>query len=146
MTTKLWLTFLVRLNISPVTALFLILSFISPQLSINLKSLDIFSNMGPDGIHPHLLQSCADQPAYLLYVIFTFSLTSGHLCDLRKVSNVAAIFKKGPRSIPLNLQTNQPASVCVKNLERIGTYQLYQYLEDIVIISDSQLILFTRIL
>ena len=103
-----------------------------------LKSLDIFSSMGPDDIHPHLLQSCADQLAYPLYVIFKSSLTSGHLPDLWKVSNVVPIFKKGSRTIPLNYRPISLTSVCVKTLERIVTHQLYQYLEDNGIISDSQ--------
>ena len=103
-----------------------------------LKSLDIFSSMGPDGIHPHLLQSCADQLAYPLYLIFKASLSSGLLPNLWKVSNVVPIFKKGSRTIPLNYRPISLTSVCVKTLERIVTNQLYQYLEDNSIISDSQ--------
>ena len=54
--------------------------------------------------------------------------------------------RRAPDQFLLTYRQISLTSVCVKNLERIGTYQLYQYLEDIVMISDSHLMLFTRIL
>ena len=59
--------------------------------------------MGPDSNHPHLLQCCANQLAYPLYVIFKFSLTSGHLPDLWKVSYVVPILKRAPEQFFLTV-------------------------------------------
>ena len=52
---------------------------------------------GPDGLHPHLLKSCAAYLTTPLFLLAQQSLASGSLPDLRKRAHVTpiAIHKKG---------------------------------------------------
>lgn len=93
-----------------------------------LKKLDINSSMGPDDIHPHLLQRCAEQLAYPFYIIFRKSLDNSTLPLIWILAIIIAIFKKGSRYIPLNYRPISLTSVCGKSMERIVFVPLYNYL------------------
>ena len=103
-----------------------------------LKNLDADSSMDPDGIHPLILKSCQDHLAYPLYLIFLKSLYTGHVPSAWKNSSIVLIFKKGLHTDPMNYRSVSLTSVCCKILERIIVEQLNQYLEENLILTDSQ--------
>ena len=103
-----------------------------------LQGLDANSAMGPDGIHPQLLKSCASELAYPLCVIFRRSLSEGVVPDLWKESTVIPIFKKGSRNDPLNYRPVSLTSVCCKTMERLITQHLTEFLEDRSLLNPNQ--------
>ena len=103
-----------------------------------LKSLKADSSMGPDSLHPYLLRECASVLAYPLHKLFTLSMNSSTLPAIWKVSNVSPIFKKGSRSDPLNYRPISLTSVSCKAMERLVAKQLYSFLEEHLILDDSQ--------
>ena len=115
-----------------------------------LQGLDGNSAMGPDGLHPLLLKSCAAQLAYPLYIVFRRSLNEGTLPDDWLVSHVVPIFKRGSRYEPLNYR---PISltidnmihviygltyVCCKMMERILCQHLTDYFDINSLLSPHQ--------
>ena len=103
-----------------------------------LQGLDGNSAMGPDGLHPVLLKSCAVQLAYPLYIVFSRSLHEGVLPDAWMVSHMVPIFKKGPRYDPLNYRPISLTSVCCKTMERILCQHLTEYLDSNDLLSPHQ--------
>lgn len=103
-----------------------------------LQNLDGSSAMGPDGIHPQLLKSCAAEVAHPLHVIFCRSLREGVVPPDWKASAVVPIFKKGARFDALNYRPVSLTSVCCKTLERIITQHLSEYLETKGLLSTEQ--------
>lgn len=103
-----------------------------------LKNLDKNSSMGPDNIHPNLLQQCAEQLAYPFYIIFRKSLDNSTLSMAWKLAIIIAIFKKGSRYAPLNYRPISLTSVCGKSMERIVFMPLYNYLMSNNLISLDQ--------
>ena len=55
-----------------------------------------------------------------------------------KNSSIVPIFKKGLNTDPMNYRPVSLTSVCCKMLERIIVEQLNQYLEENLILTDSQ--------
>ena len=103
-----------------------------------LQGLDGNSAMGPDGLHPLLLKSCAAQLAYPLFIVFRRSLIEGALPDDWMVSHVVPIFKKGSRYDPLNYRPISLTSVCCKSMERILCQHLTDYLDTNSLLSPHQ--------
>lgn len=103
-----------------------------------LENLDGNSAMGPDGLHPTLLKTCAAELAYPLSVIFCRSLSEGVVPQSWKVSTVIPIFKKGTRYDPLNYRPVSLTSVCCKSLERIIVQHLNVFLEDNSLLDSNQ--------
>ena len=107
------------------------------SIATRISSLDAEASMGPDGIHPKLLQSCKSL-AYPLYIICKKSLQYGELPLQWKESLVVPIFKKGSRYSPLNYRPISLTSVCCKTLEREIADKLYGYLDSNGLFSDEQ--------
>ena len=103
-----------------------------------LEGLDGNSAMGPDGIHPLLLKSCAPELAYPLCTIFRQSLCEGVVPEIWKESVVIPIFKKGSRNDPLNYRPVSLTSVSCKTMERLITQHLTGYLEDSALLDVNQ--------
>jgi hypothetical protein len=103
-----------------------------------LQGLDVSSSMGPDGMHPMLLKSCAEHLSVPLYAIFNASLASGVLPQHWLVSEVVPIFKKGSRRHALNYRPISLTSVVCKSLERLVVENLYGYIESNSLLSDDQ--------
>ena len=103
-----------------------------------LQNLDGSSSPGPDGLHPHLLKSCAQSLAYPLSLIFSRIHREGYVPAEWKVSNVVPIIKKGSRAVPLNYRPISLTSVCCKLWERILTSHLLEYLESNELLSSNQ--------
>jgi hypothetical protein len=103
-----------------------------------LSALDANSSMGPDGLHPCLLKSCATSLAYPLWSIFNQSLNQGCLPVLWKQSLVVPIFKSKSRFDPGNYRPVSLTSVCCKSMERIIVSHLINYLEGNNLLSEHQ--------
>ena len=114
------------------------ISFSTEPILKALHSLDCSSSMGPDNLHPLLLNKCAPHIAYPLCTIFTRSLAEGVVPDDWKRSAVIPIYKKGPRYDPLNYRPISLTSVCGKTLERIIADHLTVFLENNDILSPNQ--------
>ena len=108
------------------------------DVRVVLQDLDGNSAMGPDGIHPLLLKSCAEEVAYPLHLIYSRSLHEGRVPKNWKSSLVIPIFKKGARYNPLNYRPISLTSVCCKTMERIVCTHLRDYLETNSLLTSHQ--------
>ena len=103
-----------------------------------LLALDPSSSMGPDGLHPYLLRSCAAELALPLCLIYQKSLRTGAVPEVWGESLVVPIFKAKSHTDPLNYRPVSLTSVCCKAMERIVVSQLTEYLESNNILSPHQ--------
>ena len=103
-----------------------------------LSSLDASSSMGPDELSPVVLKECCGSLAFPLAMLFRESLSSSVLPALWKQSLVVPIYKRGPRSDPLNYRPISLTSVACKVMERIIHKGLSDYLEENAILSNDQ--------
>ena len=108
------------------------------QVEAVLSDLDPFTAVGPDGLHPRLLKSCAPILAYPLSIIYRKSLSESRLPALWKTSIIIPIHKKGSKYNPLNYRPLSMTSVPCKKLESIIATELYAYLELHSLISPHQ--------
>ena len=114
------------------------IEFTIEDVAAVLHSLDHNSSMGPDGIHPQLLKSCAEALTYPLYKIFCMSLAEGSLPAEWKTSHVIPIFKKGSRYDPLNYRPVSLTSVPGKCMERLVCREILKYLDEHDVLSNEQ--------
>ncbi|KAK4321887.1 hypothetical protein Pmani_007350 [Petrolisthes manimaculis] len=112
--------------------------FFPSDVKTQLLSLKTDSAMGPDNLHPRMLKECASQLAYPLYLIFRSSLSLGYVPAKWKVSHVTPIYKKGSRCDPLNYRPISLTPIPCKSLERLVTKALFGFLQDNLILDDSQ--------
>ena len=63
-----------------------------------LAALKPSSAPGPDEIHPRLLRECSQELSTPFSLLFTKSMSEGVLPDEWKATNIAPIYKKGPRN------------------------------------------------
>lgn len=103
-----------------------------------LKQLDPNSAMGVDGLHPHLLKSCAAALSHPLHIIFCQSLTEGKLPLPWKHSLIVPIFKNGSRHDPKNYRPVSLTSVPCKCLERVIFKGLYSFFSENNILTEEQ--------
>ena len=103
-----------------------------------LLALDPTSSMGPDGLHPHLLKSCAGELSLPLCLIFQKSMRTGIIPVAWSRSVVVPIFKAKSHTDPLNYRPVSLTSVCCKSMERIVASRLTEYLESNNILSSHQ--------
>lgn len=103
-----------------------------------LTALDTSSSMGPDGFHPYLLKSCAEEISFPLWLIFQKSMRTGLVPEIWSKSVVVPIFKAKAHTDPLNYRPVSLTSVCCKSMERIVASKLADYLEENDILSSHQ--------
>jgi len=89
------------------------------QVRDRLLKLKMYKSPGPDGIHPMLLNNCADAVAAPLSVIFQKSFDERKVPDSWKLAIISPIYKKGSRSDPSNYRPVSLTSVCCKVMESI---------------------------
>ena len=103
-----------------------------------LNSLDSSTSPGPDGVHPHLLKSCAPVVAYPLLLIFRKSLAIGRLPQIWKSSEVVPIFKSGSKFCPSNYRPVSLTCIPSKTMERVIVSHIVSYVEAHGLISTNQ--------
>jgi hypothetical protein len=79
------------------------------EITEPLRKLHGDKSPGPDGIHPWVLEECAEEVSMPLIILFRTSLDTGVLPNTWKEANVTPIHKKGDRTSassyrPVNLQ------------------------------------------
>ena len=103
-----------------------------------IRTLNVNSSMGADGMHPRLLSRCASSLAYPLCTIFNASLQEGVLPQEWLQSQIVPIFKKNARLDPLNYRPVAITSVPCKTLEKVLVSRLTPYLESNNLLSEHQ--------
>ena len=104
----------------------------------SLRALKSASSAGPDGVHPHLLKSCAEAFALPLAIIFGESLRSGFVPSCWRRSLISPLFKSGTRCSPSNYRPVSITSVPCKTMERIIGNHITAFLETNSLLSPHQ--------
>ena len=94
-----------------------------------LTGLKPTSAPGPDDVYPQMLKECANVVCQPLFEIFTRSLALGRVPQIWKRANVTPIYKKGPKSDPLNYRPVSLTSVVCKGMEKLIRTSLVLHLE-----------------
>ena len=94
-----------------------------------LYKLNVSSTHGVDGVHPQVLNSCADLLPYTLISLFEKSLRSGDIPSFWKWAVIVPMFKSGSRSSPTNYRPASLTSICCKKVERVVAEKKWEYLK-----------------
>ena len=96
-----------------------------------LKSLDCFKSYGPDGVHPKLLKSLADDSSFVNAVVKLFRkcTDSGKLPLVWKSANLSALFKSGSKTDPLNYRPVSLTCILCKVYEKILRDEILFFVE-----------------
>ena len=114
------------------------ISFTTDDIAEKLRKLKTDKSPGMDGIHPKVLNECADELAVPLHRIFRKSLRDGELPDDWKKARVSPIFKKGSRSKAENYRPVSLTSVPCKVLESLIKDSVTNHLERYNLLSSRQ--------
>ena len=101
------------------------------QVKKELTKLNIFKSFGPDGIHPKLLKSLADDCSFVIALtkLFNCCSESGVLPKIWKTASVVPLFKKGSKSDPLNYRPVSLTCVLCKVYEQLIRKHILEFLE-----------------
>ena len=118
------------------------------KFSLQVPSVDIVCRLlnntnenkatGLDGIPCKLLKAAADVVAPSLTKIFEQSILTGIFPTEWKLARVTPVFKKGPKSDPNNYRPISVIPVVSKILEKIIYDQLYDYLNNNMLLTNCQ--------
>ena len=103
-----------------------------------LKTLNARSAAGPDGVHPRVLQECADLLSEPLAIIFDCCLQIGIVPADWKKGNITPVFKKGTKTDPLNYRPINLISVVCKVIEKLIESSVTEHLEATHLLSPHQ--------
>ena len=103
-----------------------------------LLQIKVSKASGPDGIPNKMLKETAHQIAPSLSAIFRRSLSTGELPTDWCEANIAPVFKKGNRHLPVNYRPVSLTCVCCKLLEHIICRHIINHLEHFNILTILQ--------
>jgi hypothetical protein len=103
-----------------------------------LKRVKPDKSPGPDGIHPMVLNKCAESLGVPLSIIFTRSYEEGVVPSDWREANVSPIHKKGDRNDPGNYRPVSLTSVVCKVMESIVKDRLLTELESRKVLTQCQ--------
>ena len=74
------------------------------DMQSELKTLNCFKSLGPDGIHPKVLKALADDFTFVesLTNLFSICADTGYIPEIWKSANITTLFKNGSKTDPLN--------------------------------------------
>ena len=121
----------VRIPVTPVT-------FDIDTVMKKLSKLKSDKSPGPDGLHPMILNRCADAIAEPLTWIFQKSFDTGTVPSDWRTANISPIFKKGSRRDPGNYRPVSLTSVVCKVMESIIRDDMVILLEEEGLFNPSQ--------
>ena len=116
----------------------LALDFISLKLPIYIQKLNNYRNknccyksFGPDGIHPKLLKSLANDFKFVEAVVILFRACTDTVTipKVWKSANVSALFKNSSKTEPLNYKPVSLTCVICKVYEQIVRSSMIDFLE-----------------
>ena len=104
-----------------------------------LKGLNVFKSMGPDGCHPRILKEAAEELCEPLCILMNKTFEEQCIPAFWKQANVSALFKnKGERTDPSNYRpvslTCIPCKLCEKTVREV----LMKHMNDNNLFSDCQ--------
>ena len=82
-----------------------------------LKKLRSDKAPGPDGVHPHILKTFAENLGPILSIIYNLSLKNRSLPTIWKHGTISALYKKDNKSLAKNYRPVSLTSVVCKSLE-----------------------------
>ncbi|KAJ7428077.1 hypothetical protein BTVI_01329 [Pitangus sulphuratus] len=113
---------------------------VDPELVENLLlQLHPYNSMGPDEIHPRMLEELADVITRPLSVIFEWSWESGEVPVDWTLANLVPVFKKDKRDDPGNYRPVSLTSVTGKIMKKTILGGTEKHLKDKAVIGHSQL-------
>ena len=104
----------------------------SDDVRKELLKLNIFKSSGPDGVHPKLLKSLANDNSFVEAITKLFRKCSetGSLPEVWKTASVVALYKKGSKSDPLNYRPVSLTCILCKVYEKLVRVHILDFLED----------------
>ncbi|KAL5256505.1 hypothetical protein ACHWQZ_G011674 [Mnemiopsis leidyi] len=104
----------------------------SSDVKKQLLKLNIFKSSGPDGVHPKLLKSLANDDRFVEAVtqLYVKCSETGILPEIWKSASVVALFKRGSKSDPLNYRPVSLTCILCKVYEKLVREHLLDFLED----------------
>ncbi|KAK4832243.1 hypothetical protein QYF61_021168 [Mycteria americana] len=104
----------------------------------HLRQLNVPKSMGPDGLHPRVLDELADVMAGPLSIIYQGSWESREVPPDWKLANVISIYKKGVMEDPGNYSAVSLTSVPGKMMEKIILDAIERCLKNNAVFRHSQ--------
>ena len=104
--------------------------FTSPGVQKMLEGLDPGKASGPDNIPPTVLKQLAPTLGPILTDLFNRSYQTGVVPQDWRDANVAAIFKKGKKTLAANYRPISLTCICCKLFEHVMTRHVMQHAEN----------------
>ena len=103
-----------------------------------LEKIKVNKSPGPDNIHPRALSEIRDNISEIITIIYSTSLRTRTLPKEWKHARVAAIYKKGNKTLPLNYRPVSLTSILCKTLEGIIRDHIIKHMTDNNLFSPKQ--------
>ena len=103
-----------------------------------LKKIKRNKSTGPDELPPSFLRDCASVIARPLHHLINLSISTGVIPREWKVAKVTPIFKSGKIDVPSNYRPISVLPVLSKILEKAVHHQLIEYLENNLLLMNTQ--------
>ena len=114
------------------------IDFTPDDVKILLRNINVNKSMGPDEIHPRVLNELENIVFLPLYHIFRQSFDQGVVPRMWKSANVTPIFKKGDKVLSENYRPVSLTSQVCKLCEKIVRQRVVCFLENNSILCDQQ--------
>ena len=113
-------------------------TFTEEDVAEQLRGLKPDKSPGLDGVHPRVLQTCAEALAVPLHIIFRKSLDEECLPEDWKLARVVPIYKKGARKSPGNYRPVSLTSIPCKVFESILRKMIIQHVDGHNLLAKEQ--------
>ena len=103
----------------------------SEDVRSELKTLNCFKSLGPDGIHPKVLKALADDVTFVesLTNLFRICADTGYIPKIWKSANITALSKNGSKTDPFNYRPVSLTCIVSKIYEKIIKSSIIQFID-----------------